>query len=71
MWEFFPNYGMLLSSFLGEMNNSKISDFSLSFKNCSSKLILNEKLLNTFVMLLFPKTYLYEASCVLKCLSFL
>lgn len=71
MWEYFPNYGQLLSCFLGEMNNSKISDFSTLFKKCSSKLILNEKLLNTFVVQLFPKTYLFEISCVLKCLNLL
>ncbi len=53
------------------MNSSKISDFSTQFKLCSNKLVLNEKLLNTFVVQLFPKTYLLEISCVLKCLNLL
>jgi len=33
------------------------------------KLIKNEKLLNTFMMLIFPKTCLYETYSVLKCLD--
>ena len=33
------------------------------------KLIKNEKLLNTFITLIFPKTCLYETYCVLKCLD--
>lgn len=36
---------------------------------CNMKLIMNEKLLNTFMMLIFPKTCLYETYCVLKCLD--
>lgn len=33
------------------------------------KLIKNEKLLNTFMMLIFPKTCLYETYSVMKCLD--
>lgn len=33
------------------------------------KLIKNEKLLNTFMMQIFPKTCLYELSSVMKCLD--
>jgi hypothetical protein len=44
-------------------------DYSLLFRECSIKLISNEKLLNNFVMLLFPKTCLYETFCVLKCIE--
>lgn len=51
------------------MNSNKIADFSSQFKKCSMKLISNEKLLNTFMMLLFPKTCLYETYCVMKCLD--
>lgn len=59
MWEYFPNYAELLGTFLGEMNRNKIIDYSCSFRECSMKLISNEKLLNNFVMYLFPKTCLY------------
>ena len=33
------------------------------------KLMKNEKLLNTFMMLIFPKTCLFETYCVIKCLD--
>lgn len=33
------------------------------------KLMKNEKLLNTFLMLIFPKTCLYETYGVIKCLE--
>lgn len=69
MWEYFPYYAQLLSTFLGEMNRNKIMDYSSLFKECSMKLISNEKLLNNFVMFLFPKTCLYETYCVIKCLE--
>jgi hypothetical protein len=69
MWEYFPNYAQLLRTFLGEMNRNKIMDYSSQFKECSIKLISNEKLLNNFVMHLFPKTCLYETYCVIKCLE--
>lgn len=51
------------------MNNSRIVDYSTQFQMCSAKLVANEKLLNTFMMLLFPKTCLYETYCVMKCLD--
>lgn len=44
-------------------------DYSSQFKQCSVKLISNEKLLNSFVLFLFPKTCLYETHCVIKCLE--
>jgi|JI9StandDraft_2_1071091.scaffolds.fasta_scaffold417913_1 hypothetical protein len=37
--------------------------------SCNMKLIKNEKLLNTFMMLIFPKTCLYETYSVMKCLD--
>ena len=51
------------------MNRNKIVDFSNQFAKCSLKIISNELLLNNFMMLLFPKTCLYEIYCVLKCLD--
>lgn len=69
MWEYFPRYSELLSIFLGEMNNNRIVDYSAQFTKCSMKLIKNDRLLNTFVTLLFPKTCLYETYCVMKCLD--
>lgn len=44
-------------------------DYSILFRQCSMKLISNQKLLNNFVMFLFPKTCLYETYCVIKCLE--
>jgi hypothetical protein len=41
MWEYFPNYAELLSTFLGEMNRNKIVDYSNLFRLCSMKLISN------------------------------
>lgn len=69
MWEYFPYYAELLSAFLGEMNRNTIMDYSSLFRECSMRLISNEKLLNSFVMFLFPKTCLYEINCVIKCLE--
>ena len=69
MWEYFPFYGELLRTFLGEMNQNKILDYSAKFHECSIKLISNEKLLNSFMLHLFPKTCLYETYCVIKCLE--
>lgn len=69
MWQYFPYYDQLLRTFLGEMNRNQIVDYSNLFRLCSIKLISNEKLLNNFVMFLFPKTCLYETNCVMKCLE--
>ena len=51
------------------MNNNKLMDYSNEMTKCNIKMIKNEKLLNTFMMLIFPKTHLYETYCVLKCLD--
>jgi hypothetical protein len=69
MWEYFPKYGDLLSIFFGEINKAAITDFSEEMTKCNVKLIKNVKLLNTFMMLIFPKTHLYEVYCVVKCLD--
>lgn len=69
MWEYFPYYGEIIGSFLGEMSEGRITEYSPLFQECSIKLIRNEKLLNSFIMLLFPKTCLYETNCVMKCLD--
>lgn len=44
-------------------------DFSPEMTKCNMKLIKNEKLLTSFMMLIFPKTHLYETFCVIKCLN--
>lgn len=41
LWEYFPKYGELLSIFFGEINNSKIMDFSAEMTKCNMKLIKN------------------------------
>jgi len=51
------------------MNDSGILDYSSEMTKCNMKLIKNEKLLNTFMMLIFPKTCLYETYSVIKCLD--
>ena len=51
------------------MNKNAILEYSPIFEECSLKMITNERLLNSFMTLLFAKTCLYQSYCVMKCLD--
>lgn len=53
------------------MTSSRLVEVSAEMRRCNMKLMRNEKLLSTFMMLIFPKTHLFETYCVIKCLNLL
>jgi hypothetical protein len=55
-WRYFPGYNKILLSFMAEMKNKSIADYSDIMKNAAASLLSNEKLLNPFVLIIFRKT---------------
>lgn len=60
-WQDLPGYRILLKSFLVELKNREIVKYPETLKRAASEFLLNEKLLNIFLSLLYNKTKVYDA----------
>lgn len=70
-WKHFPGYNRILHAFLVEMKNTDLVDFTDRFDKALTSLLHNEKLLNTFVVILYKKADTNESSSILKMLNYL
>jgi len=55
-WQDLPGYRVLLKSFLVELKNREILKYPVTLKQAAANILLNEKLLNVFVTLIYNKT---------------
>ena len=70
-WKHFPGYNRILHAFLVEMKNTDLVDFTDRFNKALTSLLNNEKLLNTFVVILYKKANTNDSSSILKMLNYL
>eukprot|EP01130_Rhizamoeba_saxonica_P014196 TRINITY_DN6172_c0_g1_i1.p1 TRINITY_DN6172_c0_g1~~TRINITY_DN6172_c0_g1_i1.p1 ORF type:complete len:450 (-),score=71.38 TRINITY_DN6172_c0_g1_i1:134-1483(-) len=57
-------YYIIITPFLVELDNRNIQEIRRAFFNCTLCLLSNPILLNAYMKILFPKTDLYNLSCV-------
>lgn len=55
-WNELPGYKILVNIFLTELKNKSILNYPESMKDASIALLLNEKLLNNFVIIVYKNT---------------
>lgn len=68
-WQDIPGYRVLLKAMFVELKTQPIIGYSDALISASKKMLLNEKLLNTYVAILYKKTKLslkYLLNIVLK-----
>jgi hypothetical protein len=70
-WCYFPGYNKILNSFMAEMKLRDIKDYPESLKKAAASLLSNEKLINTFVLIILRKTNLNDQFSVIKSLDLL
>ncbi|CAM6006599.1 unnamed protein product [Sphagnum balticum] len=64
-WRYFPGYNKILRSFLVEMKQKSVDQYSLAMKRAASSLLSNEKLLNPFILILLKKTNALDQAATL------
>jgi hypothetical protein len=70
-WKHFPGYNRILHAFLVEMKTENITDYTDRMQKACASLLNNEKLLNTFVVILFKKSDVNDPNSILKLLDLL
>jgi hypothetical protein len=55
-WNELPGYKILVNIFLTELKNRSVTNYPESMRDASIALLLNEKLLNNFVMIVYKNT---------------
>lgn len=63
-WNELPGYKVLVNSFLVELKTKNVLHYPANLKEASIALLLNEKLLNIFVMIVYKNTRLYDNAAV-------
>lgn len=59
-WQALPGYGVLIKSFLVELKERDILKYPTSLKQAAVGFLINEKLLNIMVSILYHKTKVYD-----------
>lgn len=70
-WQYFPGYNKIIKAFFVEMKGKGILEYPDSLKLACFKLLVNEKLLNSIVMILLSKANLYDPLAVFKTIEFI
>ena len=65
-WQDLPGYPQLLRAILCEMKRRPIVDYPDSLVDATVSLLANEKLLNTFITVLFNKTNIFDSNTTLR-----
>ena len=70
-WNYFPGYNKIILALLVEMKTRPFTKYSAKMKAACCRLLVNDKLLNIFVTIIFNKTNVNTVIDLLKTLEFL
>ena len=69
VWQDIPGYRIILKSILFEMKEREVSTYPDALIDSTVSLLANEKLLNSFVSIVFKKTNAYDTLSVVATLE--
>ena len=70
-WKYFPGYNKLIKCFLIELKKRSIMEYPSALKEASFSLLSNEKLLNSFVFIIYNKANIYQPLTVNKAIEYI
>ena len=68
-WKDVPGYSKIIKAILLEMKERDVYNYPESLKQATCALLANEKLVNSFVAIVFNKTHAYDNQSVNVCLE--
>ena len=70
-WKYFPGYNKLIKCFLVELKKRPILEYPDALKEACYRLLSNEKLLNSFVLIVYGKADINRPLTVIKAIEFI